>query len=116
MNDFLRVNNRPFIDLSEQGNEYIVEAEVPGVKKENLEVRIGSNGRNTPCAVVVKAEDQPTAISTERDFWGASYFARTIWLPQAVDGKKVNAQLKDGILTLRIPKIENEDSVYVNIG
>ena len=36
----------PSIDISEQGNEYIVEAEVPGVKKENLDVRIGDGGRS----------------------------------------------------------------------
>lgn len=36
----------PSIDLTEQGNEYIVEAEVPGVKKENLNVRVGDGGRS----------------------------------------------------------------------
>lgn len=34
------------MDLSEQGNEYIVEAEVPGVKKENLNVQVGDGGRS----------------------------------------------------------------------
>lgn len=36
----------PSIDVSEQGNEYIIEAEVPGVKKENLNVRVGDGGRS----------------------------------------------------------------------
>ncbi|KZP17986.1 hypothetical protein FIBSPDRAFT_864384, partial [Athelia psychrophila] len=36
---------RPTLDVTEQGNDYIVEAELPGVKKENLEVRIGDSGR-----------------------------------------------------------------------
>ena len=37
---------RPAVDLSEEGNNYIVEAELPGVKKENLEVRVGDGGRS----------------------------------------------------------------------
>ena len=37
---------RPAVDLSEEGNSYIVEAELPGVKKENVEVRVGDGGRS----------------------------------------------------------------------
>lgn len=37
---------RPAVDVSEQGNSYVVEAELPGVKKENIEVRIGDGGRS----------------------------------------------------------------------
>ncbi|TCD63679.1 hypothetical protein EIP91_005123 [Steccherinum ochraceum] len=37
---------RPAVDVTEEGNNYIVEAELPGVKKENVEVRIGDGGRS----------------------------------------------------------------------
>jgi len=37
---------RPAVDVSEEGNKYVVEAELPGVKKENVEVRIGDDGRS----------------------------------------------------------------------
>ena len=37
---------RPAVDVTEEGNSYIVEAELPGVKKENLQVRIGDGGRS----------------------------------------------------------------------
>ena len=37
---------RPAVDVSEQGNNYVVEAELPGVKKENVQVRIGDGGRS----------------------------------------------------------------------
>jgi len=37
---------RPAVDVTEEGNNYIVEAELPGVKKENIEVRIGDGGRS----------------------------------------------------------------------
>ena len=37
---------RPAVDVTEQGNNYIIEAELPGVKKENVQVRIGDGGRS----------------------------------------------------------------------
>lgn len=39
-------NTRPAVDVSEDGNKYIVEAEVPGVKRDALEIRIGDGGRS----------------------------------------------------------------------
>lgn len=38
--------NQPALDVTEQGNKYVVEADIPGVKKENLEVRIGDGGNS----------------------------------------------------------------------
>lgn len=37
---------RPPVDITEEGNNFVIEAELPGVKKENVEVRIGEGGRN----------------------------------------------------------------------
>ncbi|RPD62403.1 HSP20-like chaperone [Lentinus tigrinus ALCF2SS1-7] len=72
---------RPAIDVSEQGNTYIVEAELPGVKKENVDVRIGDGGRTltiegkvfsgsaepqqTQQAQASTEAQQPTSSSTE---------------------------------------------------
>ncbi|KAF8502530.1 HSP20-like chaperone [Gautieria morchelliformis] len=142
---------RPSIDLSEKGDEYIVEAEVPGVKKENLNVRVGDGGRsitvegriftrspsesessNTSGSVensgsasnqtdtqgenkVAKSEDPLTQLSVEREFVGSAQFTRTVWLPRPVDASKVAGKLSDGILTLRVPKAEEKDSVTVDI-
>ena len=48
------------MDLSEQGDNYIVEAELPGVKKENIEVRVGEGGRSiTIEGKIVRGTAQP---------------------------------------------------------
>ena len=53
---------RPAVDLSEEGNNYFVEAELPGVKKENVEVRIGDGGRSiTIEGKIVRGTVQPAA-------------------------------------------------------
>jgi len=139
----------PAVDVSEEPNAYVVEAELPGVKKENVDVRIGDGGQsltiegrtyvrssNTPevqasegtevratappesstdSQALTQTSPQSTQLTTERNFSSASQFSRTIWLPRRVDGSGVTAKLADGILTVRIPKVEEQEGVKVNI-
>ncbi|KAI0822257.1 HSP20-like chaperone [Trametes gibbosa] len=60
---------RPAVDVSEQGDKYIVEAELPGVKKENVNVRIGDGGRTLTIEGKVFSRSgeaqQPAQASTE---------------------------------------------------
>ena len=54
-------------------------------------------------------------LSVERSFTGNSRFTRTVWLPQPADATNVTAKLADGILTLRVPKAEQDEAVKVMI-
>ncbi|KAI0078272.1 HSP20-like chaperone [Panus rudis PR-1116 ss-1] len=57
---------RPAVDVTEEGDKYIVEAELPGVKKENVEVRIGDGGRSlTIEGKIVNRRSVPQAQSSE---------------------------------------------------
>ena len=59
---------RPAVDLSEEGNNYIVEAELPGVKKDNVEVRVGDGGRSiTIEGKIVRGTAQPVAQEATTD-------------------------------------------------
>ncbi|KAJ3867514.1 HSP20-like chaperone [Lentinula novae-zelandiae] len=143
---------RPAVDVSEDGNKYIIEAELPGVPKENVDVRVGDHGhsvtiegkvtsrRGGPAitstpesgnaseaepATTSAAADTTTAvsnqtessnhISVERQLVNNSSFTRTVWLPRPVDGSNVSAQLKDGVLTLTLPKSVDEGSVKITV-
>ncbi|KAH9179236.1 HSP20-like chaperone [Lactarius sanguifluus] len=131
---------RPAVDVSEDGNQYIVETELPGVKKEDVEVRIGDGGRSVtiegniiqrrgyaggsePIAADSRVEEYvegPNAAShdklaVERSFTGSSRFTRTIWLPRPGDANGVLANLVDGVLTLKIPKAEENDTVKIKV-
>ncbi|EJC98114.1 HSP20-like chaperone [Fomitiporia mediterranea MF3/22] len=111
--------NTPAVDVSEEPNAFVVEAELPGVKKENLELR--DNLLTQPlqqtddARAVTQQQNESTQLSTERTFSSASQFSRTIWLPRRVDGSGVFAKLEDGILRVRVPKAEDQESVKVNI-
>ena len=74
---FFRYPNslRPAVDVSEEGNNYVVEAELPGVKKENVQVRIGDGGRSVTIegkvversAGAAQPEAQPAQAAAETD-------------------------------------------------
>ncbi|KAI9512413.1 HSP20-like chaperone [Russula earlei] len=130
---------RPAVDVSEDGDHYVVETELPGVKKEDVEVRIGDGGRSVTIeGNIVKrrthangdrsttstsgtqrvegsAEAGNNQLSVERSFTGSSKFTRTVWLPRPADAGNVTAKLADGILTLRIPKVVENDAVKINV-
>ncbi|KAK7048357.1 SHSP domain-containing protein [Favolaschia claudopus] len=114
----------PAVDVSEAGNSYVVEAELPGVKKENLEVRIGDGGRSlTIEGKLLSAKEgsennapdaeNSTQISTERSVFGS--FTRTVFLPRPVESSNVVAKLEDGILKLTLNKMEDKASVAVTV-
>ncbi|KAH7928398.1 HSP20-like chaperone [Leucogyrophana mollusca] len=136
---------RPAVDLTEEGDKYILEADLPGVKKENVDIRIGDGGRSVTiegkafsrrnedavqpergtsqdagAQATIQGSDAITEqssnqLSTERLYTGSSRFTRTVWLPRAVDSAKVSAKLSDGILTLTIPKAEDKGSVKIEV-
>ncbi|KAG8706284.1 hypothetical protein FRC08_001164 [Ceratobasidium sp. 394] len=125
------------VELSEEGNEFVVQAEVPGVQKENLDVHLGGDGQSLTIegrmhrvnqasqpapGPTEQATDNATtdvaksdADSTPAESEYRSSFSRTLWLPQPVDGKKATAELADGVLTLRVPKREQVASERITI-
>jgi len=60
--DSLPILERPALDVNEEGDKYVLEAELPGVKKDNIEVRIGDAGRSVTIeGKVVDQRRQPEA-------------------------------------------------------
>ncbi|CAL1713255.1 unnamed protein product [Somion occarium] len=124
---------RPAVDVTEEGNKYIIEAELPGVKKEDVEVRVGDGGRSLtiegkivdrrtyPAAGAQPSEKagaeaaQQNLIATEREFVGNTTFTRTVLLPQPVKAENVVAKLKEGVLTVAVPKAEDSGSVTIPV-
>jgi len=94
----------PAVDLYENKDNVIVRAEIPGMKKENIDVSL-HNGALTISGErkVEEKREEGTSSRSER-FVGR--FQRTITLPTMVDGTKVKASYKDGILTVTLPKAE----------
>ncbi len=72
--------SRPAIDVREEGNSYIVEADLPGVQKENVEVSVGDGGRSVTIEgkIVTRSPPQAEAKTEEGEKTGTLNFATTI--------------------------------------
>ena len=91
------------LDVKEAEKEFFVEAEIPGVKKEDIAVEI--EGNEVTIAAELKRETAPKEgekwLRTER-FHGK--MGRRFALPQEIDEAKANAKFADGVLELALPK------------
>jgi HSP20 family protein len=96
----------PYVDLIDAGKEYVVKAELPGLKKENVEIEVGTNELSlTAKSEVDKKEKGENYLHRER---ASSTFRRYIGFAESVDTGKVSASMADGILEVKLPKLEPE--------
>ncbi|MBW1697949.1 MAG: Hsp20/alpha crystallin family protein [Deltaproteobacteria bacterium] len=94
----------PLINLTEDRNNYYIRAELPGMRAEELNISVTGNGLSISGERKIPAEgDNVRYHRRERE---AGSFSRIIGLPGEVDPDKVEAKLKDGILTVIVPKAE----------
>jgi len=91
----------PAVDIYENENEILLHADMPGVVKENISIDI-DNG-TLSISGVRKLETEGAA--TYEEFSDVEY-VRTFSVPQTIDVEKVEAELKDGVLRLHLPKSE----------
>lgn len=95
---------QPLIDLADNGKEYVVKAEIPGISKDQLNIEVGENEIEISGETKSeeKEEDKDRGyIRRERRY---SKFYRSLPLPDAVVADKAEAELKDGVLTVKLPK------------
>ncbi len=94
----------PVLDVAETDNEFMVKAELPGMKAQDIEVTVRDNN------LVISGEKKETEERKEQNWYHVERrygsFYRTIPLPSNVDAEKIQATCQDGILSIRLPKTE----------
>src|SRR3989475_1053560 len=94
----------PYVDVIDSDNEYVVRAELPGLKKETLNIQAGTNELSLAAESKVEIEEEgKTYLHRERAF---STFPRNIGFAESIDTEKVSASMAEGILEIRLPKLE----------
>jgi HSP20 family protein len=94
----------PALDVQEDKDNFRVRVELPGLKREDIEVSLDDG------AVVISGErktetvGEGTEVHRQERYYGK--FSRALTLPSAIAGNKVTAAYKDGILTVTLPKAE----------
>ncbi|MEM7682379.1 MAG: Hsp20/alpha crystallin family protein [Planctomycetota bacterium] len=90
------------VDIHETEDAYLIEADLPGVQKEHVEVSVDS-GVLSVSAERTATENRGEPRVQERRF---ERLERSFRLPQSVQGDAIDAKLHEGVLTVRLPKRE----------
>jgi HSP20 family protein len=94
----------PYVDVIDSANEYVVKAELPGLKKENVQIEVGTNELSITARSNVEMEEKgKTYVHRERAF---STFRRRIGFGERIDTEKASANMAEGILEIKLPKLE----------
>lgn len=118
---FFRGLDRPFagyklwppIDVAEEGDAIVVRAEIPGCKAEDVEISVHGN------VLTISGEKKLSEEKKEKGYYHveSSYgsFRRELTLPTDVDPDKVNAECKNGVLSISLPKATTAKAVKIKV-
>jgi HSP20 family protein len=94
----------PTVDVFEEGDDVVVKSELPGMGKENIDVKV------TDDAITISGEKKKEEKVEKKNYYRMerSYgsFTRSLHLPAEVQSEKATAKFKEGVLEVRIPKTE----------
>jgi HSP20 family protein len=92
----------PAFDVKETKDAFVFKADLPGIQEKDLEVKLTQNRLSiSGKREQEKSEKGETFYTYERSYGS---FARAFTLPEGVDGDNIKAELKEGVLTLTLPK------------
>jgi HSP20 family protein len=102
------------IDVNEDDKGFTVKADVPGVKKEDIQVEVDEDRVSVRAEVKKEKEEKKgeKVVYSERSYGMVS---RSFSLPAAVDAKGARAEYKDGVLSLVLPKKSNGSAKRITI-
>lgn len=101
------------IDVFETDGDFIIQSTIAGVKTEDLDITIENDIVTIKGSREKQTSEQTKKYYYQECYWGT--FSRQVILPEEVDGSKAEASLKDGVLTLRIPKVEKIQKRKISI-
>jgi HSP20 family protein len=96
-------DRHPRVDVIDRETEVVVKAELPGVKKEDLDVSLSDNKLVIKATTSQEKEEEEGAYFRRETSRGE--FQRTLLLPENIDDENVQATFKDGLLELKMPKL-----------
>ena len=101
----------PPVDIEEQDDAYVIEAEVPGARKEDVNIELISNELMVTGEIKEREREGILRKRTRR----IGRFEYRVRLPEQVDPDNVEAKLKDGVLSVRVPKHEQAERRRIQV-
>lgn len=102
----------PQTDIYEENGELVVKAELPGIKKDDIEVTLDEDVLTIKAEKKEEVAEDATRHTSERRY---GKYVRSVQLPYKVDGGKIEANLADGVLQLNLPRAEETKAKRIDI-
>ena len=103
----------PLVDITEDDKEYIVKAEIPEMKKDDIKINVHDEVLSISGERKYEKEEKGKKYHRVERAYGS--FMRSFTLPEDADGSKVNAEYKDGVLKVHLPKSERAKPKTIEI-
>ena len=113
VDDWFQTEGELAVDVYQTEKDIVIQSAIAGVRPEELNISVEND------VVTIRGTRKNSTVSETKEylheecFWGA--FSRQIFLPEEVDVKNVQATMRDGVLTLRLPKLKTEKTKRVKI-
>ena len=113
LSDFLGGGWMPAVDVLEDKDKLTVKAEVPGFRREDLDVSVHDNN------LIISGERKSDEERKDGEFYRSERFYgkfhRSIGLPYPIETEKIQAQYRDGILSVTLPKAEHAKAKHIEV-
>jgi HSP20 family protein len=103
----------PVVDITETDEEYLIKAEIPEVKKEDVKVSVENGVLTMQGERKQEKEEKGKKFHRVERYYGS--FLRTFTVPDNVDDAKVRAEFKDGVLNVHLPKTEKAKPKAIDV-
>jgi HSP20 family protein len=103
-----RTSSMPAVNIKENEKNYFLELAVPGMDKKNLKIDINEDVLTISSESKNESEEEKDGY--KRKEFSYSSFCRSFYIPDNVNKDKIEANYKDGILSVELPKVEEEKS------
>jgi HSP20 family protein len=103
----------PTVDVTETNEEYLIKAELPEVKKEDVKISIADGVLTLQGERKQELEEKGKKFHKIERSYGS--FLRSFSLPNEVDDAKIRAEFKDGVLNLHLPKSEKAKAKVIDV-
>ncbi len=103
----------PPVDITESENEFLIKADIPGMKKEDIKISLDDNTLTISGERKEEKEEKGKNFVKKEKAFGS--FMRSFALPHSVDAKGIKASYKEGVLSVNVPKSEESKPREIKI-
>ena len=103
----------PAVDIYEDKDKYVVQAELPGMKREDIDVSL--DGDTLTISGERKQEEEKKEGESYRSERFFGRFQRSVTLPMPIQANKIEAKYKDGVLAVTVPKSEEAKPKQIQV-